>query len=210
LLMPLAQIIPSIFLLEVAASINLVPGIWREIHWPSLAGLTGGYVLGLPIGIMALAGVPAPYMQVGLGFLVIAIATVMLRGFRLARMPGRAPTAGTGVVSGVLNGAFGIGGPPVIIFYFSTPEATSMARASIIFFFLASDLIGLGFLAHEGLVTRISFIQFAVWLPALILGITIGARSFKRTSPVQFRQYVLILVIGLACFAIMNAVSEIF
>src|SRR5262245_58427570 len=36
LILPVAQIVPSIFLLEIAASLNLIPSIRREIHWRSL------------------------------------------------------------------------------------------------------------------------------------------------------------------------------
>ena len=108
----------------------------------------------------------------------------------------------------MLNGAFGIGGPPVILFYFSTPEGAAMGRASIIFFFLACDLIGLGFLAQEGLVTFRSFVQFVVWLPALLIGIALGARAFRNTDPVAFRRIVLMILIGLAGLAIAKAVGE--
>ena len=34
LFMPAREIVPSIFLLEVAASLNLIPSIWREIAAP--------------------------------------------------------------------------------------------------------------------------------------------------------------------------------
>src|SRR5215475_13880240 len=54
LILPVSQIVPSIFLLEIAASINLIPGIWRQIHWGSLRWLMVGYVVGLPFGAYAL------------------------------------------------------------------------------------------------------------------------------------------------------------
>ena len=208
LLMPVALVIPTIFILEIAASINLIPAIWRDIHWRSLAWLLGGYVLGMPLGIKALANLPAPPMQIALGILVIGVAVMMLRGFHLTRTPGRAPTTATGMLSGILNGAFGIGGPPVILFYFSTPEAAAMGRASIIFFFLACDLIGLGFLAEEGLVTFRSLVQFVIWLPALLIGIALGARAFRNTDPAAFRRIVLLILIGLAGLAIAKAAGE--
>src|SRR5262245_46787234 len=57
LLMPVKDIVPSIFLLEIAASINLIPGIWREIDGKSLRWLVG-YVIGLPVGGYALINAP--------------------------------------------------------------------------------------------------------------------------------------------------------
>src|SRR5215470_6370736 len=58
LILPVAQIVPSIFLLEIAASINLIPSIWREIHWGSLRWLMVGYIIGLPIGGYVLIHAP--------------------------------------------------------------------------------------------------------------------------------------------------------
>src|SRR5881409_3807226 len=76
LILPVSQIIPSIFLLEIAASINLIPGIWREIHWNSLRWLMLGYVIGLPVGVYALINAPAAPAQIALGIFVIGTATL--------------------------------------------------------------------------------------------------------------------------------------
>jgi uncharacterized membrane protein YfcA len=206
LILPVAEIIPSIFLLEIAASINLIPGIWREIHWSSLRWLMLGYVIGLPIGVYALINAPAAPAQIALGLFVIGTATLMLRGFHLAKTPGAAASTATGVASGLLNGAFGIGGPPVILFYFSTPGAAAIGRASIIFFFLFTDFLGVTYLAHQGLVTAQSVVQFALWVPALLVGVWVGAHGFKRMDQQAFRRWVLLILIALAALGIAKAV----
>src|SRR5690349_333608 len=174
--MPAREIVPSIFLLEVAASINMIPSIWREIDWRGIAWLLLGYVIALPFGVYALANVPAPPMNIALGVFVIATGIMMLRGFRLATTPKAPAIVATGAASGLLNGAFGTGGPPVVLFYFSTPAAAAVGRASIIAFFLSTDTLGLGELARNGLVTTQSFAQFIAWIPALLIGILIGAK----------------------------------
>ena len=205
LILPVKQIVPSIFLLEIAASINLLPGIWREIHWRSLTWLMVGYVIGLPFGGYALAHAPEAPAQVVLGILVIGTAILMLRGFHLARTPAAPASTATGVASGVLNGAFGIGGPPVVLFYFSTPGAAAIGRASIIFFFLFTDLLGVGYFATQGIVTTQSFIQSLAWLPALLIGVWLGAHGFRRLDQAAFRRWVLVILIALALLGIGKA-----
>lgn len=205
LILPVAQIVPSIFLLEIAASVNLIPGIWRDIHWRSLTWLMVGYVIGLPIGGYALIHAPEAPAQIVLGIFVIGTAILMLRGFHLARTPGAPASTGTGVASGVLNGAFGIGGPPVVLFYFSTPGAAAIGRASIIFFFLFTDLLGVGYFATQGIVTQQSFIQSLVWLPALLVGVWIGAHGFRKLNQEAFRRWVLVILIALALLGIGKA-----
>lgn len=206
LILPVKQIVPSIFLLEIAASINLLPGIWREIHWRSLAWLMVGYVIGLPFGAYALIHAPEAPTQIVLGIFVIWTAVLMLRGFRLEKTPGAAASTATGAASGVLNGAFGIGGPPVVLFYLSTPGGAAIGRASIIFFFLFTDLLGISYLAtQDGIVTLRSFVQTLLWLPALLVGVWIGAHGFKRMNQEAFRRWVLIILIVLAALGVGKA-----
>ena len=205
LILPVSQIVPSIFLLEIAASLNLIPGIWREIDWKSLRWLMLGYVVGLPLGAYVLIHAPQDPTQIVLGVFVIGTAIMMLRGFRLARTPGPAACTGTGVASGVLNGAFGIGGPPVVLFYFSTPAAAAIGRASVIFFFLFTDLLGIAYFATQGIVTQQSFVQFLVWIPALLIGVWIGAHGFRHMNQEAFRRWVLMILIALAALGIGKA-----
>jgi uncharacterized membrane protein YfcA len=189
-----AEIVPSIFMLEIAASLHLLPGIWKDIHWRSLGPLIIGCLIATPIGVYALATVPAPPMQIALAVFVVATTILLWWGFGLKRIPGSLGAVGAGAASGLFNGAFGIGGPPAILFYFSTPEAHAVGRASLIAFFLATDSIGLVSLAREGLVTRDAFFRALTFLVPLALGVWLGARSFRKADPAMFRKIVLTLL----------------
>jgi uncharacterized protein len=208
LLLPPKEIVPSIFLLEVAASINMIPSIWREIDWRSIRWLLLGYVIALPFGIFALSRFPEPPMQLAMSIFVFVTAVMMLRGFRLEKTPSAAATTITGAASGIFNGAFGIGGPPVVLFYFSTPAAAAVSRASVIAFFLSTDVLGLGGHYYEGLITEQSFAQFLAWLPALLIGIWVGAHFFRRVNQVLFRRIVLVILMGLAVLTLGKALYD--
>jgi len=210
LIMPQAEIVPSIFLLEIAASLHLIPSIWREIHWRSILYLLLGCVIGTPIGVAALANVPAAPMTIAMSVFVIATAAMMLRGFRLEKTPGPAATTATGVASGLLNGAFGIGGPPVVLFFFSTPGAAAIGRASVIAYFIGTDSMGLAWDAYNNLITRQTFLQAVLWLVPLLIGVTIGAKSFRNVGEDTFRRWVLRLLMILAVLSASKAISSFF
>jgi len=198
LLLDPAEIVPSIFMLEIAASLHLLPGIWRHVHWRSLIPLIAGCLVATPFGVMLLASLPPAPMQLALSVFVLLATYLLWRGFALKRIPGTGGAVAAGAAAGFGNGAFGIGGPPVILFYFSSPAGHAMGRASLIAFFLATDLIGLPMLAHEGLVTADAVLRAAIFLVPLIVGVWIGARSFKTADPVRFRRIILILLAVLA------------
>ena len=193
-----AEIIPSIFLLEIAASIHLLPGLWRDIHWRSLIPLVIGTSIGTPIGLMFLTTIPAAPMQVALAIFVFIVTTLLWKGYALKSMPGNIASTSAGVAAGVANGAFGIGGPPVILFYFASPAGNIVGRATLVAYFLITDAIGLVFLSRENLITPVSLLHTLTFLPALIAGVWLGARSFKTADPVFFRKCVLGILLVLA------------
>jgi uncharacterized membrane protein YfcA len=93
-----------------------------------------------------------------------------------------------------------------VLFYFSTPGAAAIGRASIIFFFLFTDALGVGYFAtQEGMVTVQTFIQAVAWLPALLVGVWIGAHGFRRMNEQVFRRWVLVILMALALLGIGKA-----
>jgi hypothetical protein len=207
LVMPQTEIVPSIFLLEIAASLHLIPSIWREIHWRSLGFLMLGCIIGTPIGVTALANVPAAPMTLAMSVLVAGTAVMMLRGFHLEKTPGPVATTATGAASGLLNGAFGIGGPPVVLFFFSTPGAAAIGRASVIAYFIGTDTMGLAWDAYHQLITKQTFVQAGLWLLPLLAGVTIGAKFFRHISEPVFRRWVLRLLMLLALLSAGKAIA---
>ena len=49
LILPPAEVVPSAFMLEIAASIYMLPLVWRTVNWKVLRWLFLGVVLGLSL-----------------------------------------------------------------------------------------------------------------------------------------------------------------
>jgi uncharacterized membrane protein YfcA len=121
LVLPLADILPPVFMMEVAASLSLLPSIRKDIQWRALAVLWFGCLVGTPIGVKFLASVPAAPMKLALALAVLVAVGLLWNGYVRKSFPTTIETLATGGVAGVLNGAFGIVAPPVIIFFFNSP-----------------------------------------------------------------------------------------
>jgi uncharacterized membrane protein YfcA len=208
LALPLAEVVPSIFMLEIAASLHMLPGIWRDIHWRSIVPLLLGCIVATPIGVQLLAQVPAAPMRIALSIFVIVAVGFLWRGFALKTMPGPVATVATGAASGLFNGAFGIGGPPVILFFFSSPAGVNVGRASVIAFFLGSDLTGLGFQAQANLTSAATLWRFLIFLPPLLIGVWLGARIFKHADAEKFRRWVLRILVLLAVLTVVRGSAQ--
>ena len=122
----------------------------------------------------------------------------LLRGFALEREPGRPATFGVGFAGGVLNGSMGIVGPPVILFYFSSPIRVIAGRASIITYFIGTDSVGTAMFAAQGLIDPSVYWRTAIFLPVLIVGVVIGSLGFVKTDPEIFKKIALWVLMGLS------------
>lgn len=193
-----SMIIPTVFMMEVASSVSLLPGVWRDVNLRALCLLWIGCLVGTPFGAEFLARVPVAPLKIALGIVVFSAALLLLSGFQRKSMPSTPETIITGGIAGLLNGAFGIVAPPVIVFFFNSPAGAAVSRASLIAFFIGTDTMGLAFLARQGLVTSNSFYLFALFLPPLLLGQWLGACGFRSADPAAFRRSVLWLVVLLA------------
>ncbi len=105
LVLPPIHVVPLVLILEVLASIKLVPQVWKDIDWHSLRWLLAGSLLATPIGVYLLANVPAEPMRISISLMVLVAAMLLLYGWAWRRMPGRPLILTTGVTSGILNGA---------------------------------------------------------------------------------------------------------
>ncbi|WP_409180643.1 sulfite exporter TauE/SafE family protein [Amycolatopsis sp. VS8301801F10] len=174
LVLPPPAVIPSTLLLEVASSVTLLPKSWPDAHRPSVRWLLTGALLGLPTGIWFLAALPERATRLTVGLVVGLSALALAFSRRTHRLPGRAACAGMGTAFGALNGACGMGGPPVVLMYLASPLPMAMSRASLVVFFLAADSMTVATAAAGGLLTGEVLWQTALFLPVALAGVAAG------------------------------------
>ena len=208
LVLPPATVVPSIFMLEILAGLPLLPGVWKLIHWRELFWLFCGCLVGTPFGVYALAHAPAAPMTLGLAIFVLVSAIALSRGFRLRRMPSRTVTLVTGIASGLANGGFGMGGPPVILFFFSSPAGLAAGRASLIAYFMMTDIVGLCWQGANGLIHLATVQRAAVFLPVLAAGVWLGNHRFKKAEPASAHRWILRLLMLLAVLTGARALAQ--
>ena len=205
LVLPPLQVVPMVLMFEVVTSVTLLPQIWPDVRWRSIALLLLGTWAATPIGIHALASLPAAPIRLALAVVVLVAAVLILRGFALSKEPGRPATVGVGLMAGVLNGSMGIVGPPVILFYFSSPIGVVAGRASIIAYFIGTDSVGTAMFAAQGLIDASVFWRTAAFLPVLIAGVVIGNRGFLKTDPETFKKIALFVLMALSLLLVARA-----
>jgi len=192
--------IATMTLIEVPTLVQLLPDAWRHGDRRSVVPLGLAAVTMVPVGAWLLVHVDELLMQRAIGLLVLGFTAVLSIGWRYR---GRVPlplTLGVGASSGLLSGAMGIAGPPIILFYLSGPANAAVARGSMIGFFAFTTATALFTYGWYGLYTGEVLWRAAGLLPAFVGGIWLGRRLFGRVSEVAFRRAALALlaIIGIA------------
>lgn len=191
---------------EILASLVHLPFVWRQVDWKALRWLMVGVALGTPLGVWTLVVMPPAIMVGIINAVVVVLALAMLRGARPSTTPNAWQTTGVGVVSGIINGASANGGPPVILLFLSSPAGAAVGRASLIAFFLFTDVWASLFYWREGLMTLNTLRDAVIFLPVLALGLWVGSRCFARIDEARFKKLVLMLLLVVSLTALVRSV----
>lgn len=191
LLYPPSTVVPTVLALEVVASLSLLPAVWRQVEWRPMVWMLGATVVTTPFGIALLAWLPAESMRIVVAVAILAATLAMAVGATFGRRERVRTALGAGGVSGLVNGATGIGGPPAVLLYFSGAGDNAVGRATLIAYFLGTDAAGFAMMSGVGLVDREVLLHTAVCAPVALLGIAVGHALFERTDARGFRPVVL-------------------
>jgi uncharacterized membrane protein YfcA len=160
-------------------------------------------VIGTAVGVWFLASLSVNEFQLWIGISVV-IASLVLARFNPNERRASAPVSlTTGMVSGLMNGAFAIPGPPVILYVVATISDPVKSRAFLMMFFWCSSMVSLVMFGVAGLITPRPFQLLWVALPAMWLGNRIGDWAFGRFAGAAYRPFVvgLCILIGLTISA---------
>ncbi|HCY87363.1 MAG TPA: hypothetical protein DHV36_19675 [Desulfobacteraceae bacterium] len=199
LVFPPATVTPVILCLDILGSLWLFLKAYHLVDWRGLSGIILGAAVTLPLGTMALVHVPVTPVRIFISLIILSAAIALLGQKTMRSNTGPWATAAVGMGAGFLSGLAALGGPPVILFYYSSDRPVDVSRASMIAFFLVVDILAISACVAGGLVSE-RVIQLSLWMAVpLILGIWLGNALFQKfRNEAAFRRQVIWLLIGLS------------
>lgn len=152
---------------------------WKNLIFPMI----GNICVVIPVVVYILRGSDS-YLLLMLGIALVLMSVYFF--FFSSRVHFRATWYGgltAGGLSGFLGGLFGMGGPPVVV-YFMQSENGDPAKylATIQMYFLMSNLVGTTTKALNGFVTMRVLMFALLGIVGLFIGNIIGKRIFNRLN----------------------------
>lgn len=200
LVFPPAIAVPVATLLQIPSGLPTVLRDWSDTDFRAAGMAALGGIPALVPGVYLVATMPADIMRLAVGAVVVLSTAALAFGTRIGRPPKSGELFGAGALSGLLQGAVGMAGPPVIMLVLASSWSAARCRATLSCVFLILGTVSVIIGTWQGLVTRECLMIAAIAVPGLLLGQHLGAYVFDRIDAQKYR------VISIACVAATGAV----
>jgi uncharacterized membrane protein YfcA len=180
LVMPVKVAAPLAALVSITVAGVVVLQDWHKIHVRSAAWLILSTLFGIPLGLLMLTRVAEGVVKAALGAVIVAFSLYWLYGRRRLELKTDRLAWAFGFTAGVLGGAYGMNGPPLVVYGALRRWSPERFRATLQGYFLPASLVGMGgyWLADLWVpaVTRYYLLSLAPALAAIFLGRAVNQR----------------------------------
>jgi len=201
LFLPVSVAAPLAVLLSTTIAALVVLQDWRHIHLRSAGWLLAPTFAGIPLGIALLASTHQQLVKAVLALVLIAFSGYFLLGRKPPELhrDSKPWLLGCGFLAGILGGAYGMNGPPLVIYGAMRRWSPQHFRATLQGYFLPASLVTVAGYWLRGLCTPAVTHDFLISLPALVPAILLGRALNHRLRGDSFLKYV---HAGLVCTGI--------
>jgi uncharacterized protein len=206
---PIEIAAPLAVLLSILVAAVVVVQDWRRIHLHSTGWLLAPTFLGIPLGIALLTSVHQNAVKAALAIVLIAFSGYSLVGKSPPelRSDSRPWLLGCGFLAGVLGGAYGMNGPPLVIYGAMRRWSPQHFRATLQGYFLPASIVAMAGYWLAGLwvpvLSHYFLISLLAALPAIFLGRTIN----RRLRGDAFLKYIHAGLVCVGAILLMQAIT---
>ncbi len=199
LTIPVEVAAPLATLVSITVAGAIIVQDWREIHARSAWRLVASTFLGIPLGLLMLKTVPEPIVKMLLAVVIVAFSMDCLVRRQHAELTDDRWAWCFGFGAGILGGAYGMNGPPLVVYGTLRRWSPQHFRATLQGYFLPASLAGLaGYWFADfwvPAVTEYYLISLPIVLAAIVLGRIVNQR-FQGPS------FITIIHIGLVVIGV--------
>ncbi len=207
--LPLNVAVPLSVLVSITIAGVVVLQDWRKIHFHSAGGLILYTLIGIPLGLLLLINIDERMVKAALGAVIIAFSIYLLTGPKLKELKTDKFIwlFGCGLFAGILGGAYGLNGPPLVIYGAKRRWSAQHFRATLQGYFLVASIVGMVGYWLTGLLVATVIHYYLVSLPVLLPAVFIGRAINHRMHGENFFKYVYVVLLGIGMFLLIKAIT---
>ncbi len=192
LFLPVDVAVPLAVMLSIVIALVVVIQDHKKIHFHSAKWLIIYAVLGLPLGILILTYANETIVKTGLGLLIIlySLYSLYFTKNKALEEDNKFWLFICGFLSGVFGGAYGLNGPPLVVYGNLRQWSAKHFRATLQAYFLPVSLLSVVGYYSKGLITTQVNIYFLYSLITTIPAIFLGRYLNHKLKDGAFFKYV--------------------
>ena len=172
----------------------------KYVTWRRLLPIVGTFVVFSTIAICLLERIEGRAMRMILGIMLIIISlyfSFFKEKLQKIIRPTRGWQLGTGTLSGVMGGLFGMHGPPVVLYLISSEPSKDHYMGMIQTYAVITNITMLAVRAYSGYVTPLVGKTYLYGLIGLAVGVLAGNWAYKHI-PSRLFTYIVYAYIGVS------------
>ena len=172
----------------------------HQAQWRELVPICIGIAAFTPVGAWFLYNVDSDFIRRLMGGFIVFFALILLSGWSYRGKRGALPSALVGITAGGINGLTGVGGPPLGLYFLSSPHPVEVQRANIVMCIIVLIICMIVAIAIGGGYSPAVIARALLITPAYMFGVWFGARMFAVAPKTYFKTValVILMVTGLA------------
>jgi uncharacterized membrane protein YfcA len=214
LCIPLKVAAPLAVLVSITIAAIVVAQDWKHIHLRSAGWLIAATIFGIPFGILLLQHVHPRAIKAALALAILAFAAYALtRKYPPAQPQNSPPTREPrrwlivfGFFAGVMGGAFGMNGPPLVLYGSLRRWSTQQFRATLQAYFLPASILGMAGYWRAGLWTHAVSRDYLLSLPVILPTVWLGSILHRRIPARAFQQAIYFGLCGVGILLLLQAI----
>ena len=193
------EAVTMVAVLELFASVQLIPQVLKDTQWSFVAPLGLSATLFMPFGAYVLRSADPALLTKLMAAVVLISVIILMAGWRYAGEKKLLLTLGVGAVSGALMAATSMGNPPVLLYLLAGQDRAKTIRANIIAYFAVTQIVLLLVLGLMAMVASLAVVRAMLLTPGYLLSTLLGSRLFRHSDDQRYRHTTIafLLVVGI-------------
>jgi uncharacterized membrane protein YfcA len=207
LVLPVEVAAPLAVLVSITVAFVIVLQDWDKVHIHSAGWLILASLFGIPLGLWLLKAVAEPIVKAILALVLLTFSSYALAGRGRLELKNDRLAWLFGFGAGILGGAYGMNGPPLVIYGTLRRWSPQHFRATLQGYFLFGSMVVMAGYWLAGLwvaaVTRFYLLSLPLALAAVLLGRAVNRRLVDR----RFFVYIHLGLIVVALVLLLQALG---
>tara|TARA_S200000501_G_C20785434_1_gene726957 strand:- start:304 stop:1032 length:729 start_codon:yes stop_codon:yes gene_type:complete len=204
LLMPPSEAVFIALATDVLVMIPLLPNAVRDAQWKYIWPMIIGVFLATPLGVMVLKITNPEVMEILIAILVIGSAFLLLSGWKYEGKRANSLSFFVGAFSSVVNGATGMGGPPVVVYFLAQGMSPKSLRASLNSLAFIMEVAAALLIYFAGVVEFKILVTVFILFPFMLLFTWIGSKIFSVLDNSLFNKIILYFLLIFGVYIIVS------